>query len=389
MLRQFRSVRRPAWVLLGAVMLFTTLSVIFRVTDAMPSKVFLYVFQPLSAAAIAGLAFYYAGGAKDRVRRQSDKAFMVGSVFVVWFVLYFLSGLATTYVRNTLVATPTAIMLNLFGYGLAAFAIEYVRHKTILLAGRRNVVWFGIVLALVLALQQLNVSAFAIAHNPEEILKLVVSDVIPVVVSSLLLTYLAISSGLPSMLVYKLGLVAVTILLPIIPKYDWYLTGISALLLAIGIYLVIDRSQQGKQAEHRRHYTHMRRAYDAMSLIVLVGLVLLMTGFFKYKPMVILSDSMMPLYGRGSMVIVNAIDSPLDVQVGDVIQFRGADKVITHRVEAIDQADDGSGSRVFITKGDNNPSKDPPVPEKEVMGIVKAQIPYIGYPTVWLRTLAR
>jgi signal peptidase len=178
-------------------------------------------------------------------------------------------------------------------------------------------------------------------------------------------------------------------LLPIIPKYDWYLTGISALLLAIGIYLVIDRSQQGKRPEHRRHYTHLRAAYDAMSLITLVGLVLLMTGFFKYKPMVILSDSMMPLYGRGSMVIVNAIDSPLDVQVGDIIQFRGTDKVITHRVQSIEQADDGSGGQVFITKGDNNPSRDPPVPAKEVMGIVKAQVPYVGYPTVWLRSLAK
>ena len=97
----------------------------------------------------------------------------------------------------------------------------------------------------------------------------------------------------------------------------------------------------------------------------------------------------MPLYGRGSMVIVNAVDSPLDVQVGDVIQFRGTDKMITHRVESIDQADDGSGGRVFITKGDNNPSRDPPVAENEVVGIVKAQIPYIGYPTVWLRALAR
>lgn len=388
-MRRLRSVRQPAWVLLGFVVVYTALSVIFRVTDIVSSRVFLYVFQPLGAAAIAGLAFYYIGGAKDRVRRQSDKALMVGSVFVVWFVLYFVSGLATTYVRNTLVATPTAIMLNLFGIGLTAFAIEYVRHKTILLAGRRNVVWFGIVIALLLAVQQMNFSSLLLTQTPEDLLKVAVSDIVPIIVSSLLLTYLAISSGLPAMLVYKLGVVAVTILLPIIPKYDWYLTGISSVLLAVAIYLVIDRSQQGKQAEHRRHYTHIRRAYDAMSMTILIGLVLLMTGFFKYKPMVILSDSMMPLYGRGSMIIVNAIDSPLDVQVGDVIQFRGADKVITHRVASIEQADDGSGGRVFITKGDNNPSRDPPVPEKEVMGIVKAQIPYIGYPTVWLRSLAR
>lgn len=389
MLRRLRSIRRPAWVLFGAVAIFAVSSVVFRATEIMSSQVFLYVFQPLGAVAIAGLAYYLAGGIQDRVRRQGDKAFMVGSVIAVWFVLYFISGLATTYVRNTLVATPSAIMLNMFGFGLAAVAIEYTRHKVILLAGRRNAVWFGVLAAVVFAIQQLNLPALFAAGNPEELLKLAVSDVVPLFVSSLLLTFLAISSGLPSMLVYRLGVLAVTILLPIVPKYDWYLTGISSVLLSVAVYLVIDRAQQGKQAEHRRHYTHLRRAYDAMSLIILIGLVMLMTGFFKYKPMVIMSDSMMPLYGRGSMVIVNAVDSPLDVQVGDVIQFRGTDKMITHRVESIDQAEDGSGGRVFITKGDNNPSRDPPVAENEAVGIVKAQIPYIGYPTVWLRALAR
>lgn len=59
--------------------------------------------------------------------------------------------------------------------------------------------------------------------------------------------------------------------------------------------------------------------------------------------------------------------------------------MITHRVTKIEAADDGSGERVFTTQGDNNPSPDPLVKPSQIVGIIRAEIPYIGYPTVWLK----
>jgi signal peptidase len=63
--------------------------------------------------------------------------------------------------------------------------------------------------------------------------------------------------------------------------------------------------------------------------------------------------------------------------------------MITHRVVNIDAAADGSGKRVFTTKGDNNPSKDPLVAQSQLVGIVRSQVPFIGYPTVWLQEISR
>lgn len=62
--------------------------------------------------------------------------------------------------------------------------------------------------------------------------------------------------------------------------------------------------------------------------------------------------------------------------------------MITHRVTGIESASDGSGEKIFITQGDNSPSEDPPVSESQIFGIVRAQIPFIGYPTVWLKELS-
>ena len=73
-----------------------------------------------------------------------------------------------------------------------------------------------------------------------------------------------------------------------------------------------------------------------------------------------MSNSMKPVYERGAVVIVQKAN-PMDVQVGDIVQYEATGHSITHRVIAIDLTSDGSGKRVFLMQGDNSPSPDMPV----------------------------
>lgn len=389
--RTLHRVKRSAWALLLLVAIFSVVSVVARMSDALPSYAFLYIIQPVGALMLAGLAWYMVRGSKDRAHRRSEKAFMVGSVLSVWFVIYFLSGLTVTYVKNTLITTPLGITSNILAYGSAAVALEYVRHSLMQLAGRRNILWFGALVVAVFALQQLNFTAFNSGYTGEQLLKFFVSDIVPIAVASMLLTYLAVSAGLPSMLVYKLGVLAVTLLLPILPKHDWYLIGVSSLLLSLAVYLIIDRAQQGRKPEHRRHHHHISKASNATFIIVMIALILFVTGIFNYKPVVIVSNSMQPVYSRGAVIVVRTGAQPMDIEKGNIIQYKHKQTgdMITHRVVDIQQAANGSGDRVFITKGDNNQSEDIPVPQSQLRGVVEAQVPYVGYPTIWLRSLIR
>jgi signal peptidase len=112
-----------------------------------------------------------------------------------------------------------------------------------------------------------------------------------------------------------------------------------------------------------------------------------MTGLFSYKPVVIMSDSMVPIFARGSIVVVQQRYDPLDIQVGDIIQYSADTIMITHRVVAIEVGDESK--RIFITKGDNNSSYDSPVKDNQIVGVVRSTVPYLGYPTVWLQELSR
>lgn len=348
----------------------------------------MYGVQPAAALAIAVLSYIFARARRPVANRVDGRAFLVGSVFAVWFVLYFLAGLVMTYVHNSLFSGAKGIALNLWQFGVTAAAIECSRYNLMKLVGRRNMLWFGFVLSCVLAVQQVNFGQLQYAHGMAGFIQLVVASFVPSILASFTLTYLAITSGLAAQLIYRLGLVAVSVLLPILPKFDWYLQGISLMLLAVIIYVVLDRNTQA-DVQHPHHQRGSSRVYDVLWVTGILTLVCFMIGIFNYRPYAIPTYSMVPTYGRGAMVVVQKIHNPMDVRVGDIVQYKTTNKLVTHRVVTIDAAADGSGTEVFTVKGDNNSSPDAPVSQNQIVGIVRAHVPIVGYPTVWLMELSR
>jgi signal peptidase len=333
---------------------------------------------------LAATAFLLLDGAKSHIRNQHQRQQVVLGVFAIWFVVYFVSGMFTTYSRNALSSSVWTELHNLIVFGVSAYLFEYVRYATLVLAGRRNMVWFGVVVAIFYGLALADVSRFSEVTNIASLVKLMVSYMMPIMSVSYLMTYLMVTSGFRTAVTLRLGLVASSVVLPIIPKYDWYLTGLSMLLLAISVFVALEHLRRGVGAErHVRHLRLMHRFSDAIMLLAIVGLVGFMTNTFPYHPLAVMSNSMLPVFSRGSLVIVQARTPSMDIQVGDIVQYRGQDRTIIHRVVDIET---GEGERIFYTKGDNNPSFDSPVSDSQIDGIVRATVPFIGLPTVWLNS---
>ncbi len=391
MLHKFWQVNMAAWVLLGSMLVMAVGLVYLRSTSVLSSSTILYIVQPIAMAVMALMTHSVAGDYQSRVRHRGDKAILIGSILAIWFVLYMLTGLLVTFMHNSLVSSLRGILLNIVAFALPMIALEYSRFKLMLMAGRRNVVWFGTIVALVYTFEQIALTQSSGLGSGADLVRSVVGVVIPALVTSFLLTYLAISSGLASTLTFQLGVVAMTILPPFIPHYDWYMQGVTVILQALAVYVIVDKTntRRADMPRHRQHFRTIKRAYNIMSTVTMVGLLVFMTGVFSYKPLVILSNSMVPVFSRGSVVIIEKVNDPMDVQEGDIVQYQALGHTITHRVVAIDAASDGSGERVFTTKGDNSPSNDPPVQGSQLLGIIRSQIPYVGYPTVWLHDLVR
>lgn len=390
MFQKVFTVKSSAWQLLAAGLVVTIgprLAWQFGLVDSHNA---LYIVQPVLAVLAAGLARLLLRGQRDRVRHKGDKALVIASVLSVWFVVYFLSGLMLTFVHNAVASSWQIIAINVLAFGVAAASVEYVRYGLMLLAGRRNTMWFGVIVSFVFAAQQISLLQINDVGSAVDVIKFLITFVAPAIVSSLLLTYLSVSSGLSPQMVYGIGIVALTVLPPIIPKYDWYMTSMSSVLLAVAVYIMMDRSRaETDEVRVRRRRRRPKFAFDVAFGLVMVALVLFMTGVFTYKPVVIMSNSMEPVFSRGSIVVVQRLNDPMDISIGDIIQYQSENIVITHRVVAIDTAEDDTGDRIFTTKGDNNPSRDPPVNQSAVIGVVRSTVPHVGYPTVLLREMSQ
>jgi signal peptidase I len=96
-----------------------------------------------------------------------------------------------------------------------------------------------------------------------------------------------------------------------------------------------------------------------------------------FKPLTVLSNSMVPVFEAGDVIITREIDTD-DLIQGDIISFYSEEEsLITHRITSIVEKD---GQRHFYTKGDNNNMMDEDVTTaSEIVGKELFHIPNLGF----------
>ena len=119
--------------------------------------------------------------------------------------------------------------------------------------------------------------------------------------------------------------------------------------------------------------------------ILVIIVVILISGKFKYGVLVIGSGSMTGTINKGDIVFYEKYGKNDKIKTGEIIIFDKDDMKVVHRV--VDQRMMGTDIR-YYTKGDANQQEDDGYRErKNIIGQVKGRIPYIGYLTLWVNDL--
>lgn len=105
----------------------------------------------------------------------------------------------------------------------------------------------------------------------------------------------------------------------------------------------------------------------------------------------IVSPSMVPSINVLDVVVTKRVDSPEDLEKGDIITFNSTDYrysgvTVTHRIQNIEKT--SSGEYLYTTKGDNNNTPDSSrISFNEIYGKVLFRIPKIGYIQYYLSSI--
>jgi signal peptidase len=232
-------------------------------------------------------------------------------------------------------------------------------------------------IALLFGLLNLSLDQLLALSNGRGGLMLGGERLLPSLATSLLATLLSVLGGPWAAIAYRGSLMAFEWLSPVLPAVPWLPASVAG-TLAPGLAFTLVQSmtapppEAAPSAEARRKPG--RPTWLLPFALALSAAVWFNTGLFGVQPAVVSGISMEPNLSLGDIVVTRGVD-PASVAAGDVIKFRSGAVSVLHRVQEVQQ---GSNGRMFVTKGDNSNYLDPPVPEAALQGEVVLVIPKVG-----------
>lgn len=371
-------------LILYALLIGYILLNIFWVVPSSP-PLFNELINPLIWIAICGVAIYLGKDDSLRIKDEGNKTQSLLIVLIIYIIIYFLSGLVFGYQRTPYAKDLFSILKNLWMFAGIIFFQEFVRNAMIRIESKKHINFVIIVILFTLA----NVSYLSVNSQFENVktaFTYTSSILIPLLVTSGVLTYLSYVGGARLPIIYRLFLTVPEFVLPIIPNWDWFITAVVGLSLPLIVFVYLNFIHLKKT---ERLSKRARRKYNPVVYVptfVIIGVVVcFVMGVFKYQPLAVLSGSMSPTFNRGDAVVIKKLTKKEkdELKKGDVIQFTAGSKYVVHRI--VEVTNDAYGNRLFITKGDANNTKDMgTVNYDNIIGEVSCIVPYIGYPSVWL-----
>lgn len=202
---------------------------------------------------------------------------------------------------------------------------------------------------------------------------------------SILLTYLTYRDGFKSAMLYKFPIMIAYLLAPVYPQEGNILVLVIQLLIPYLLIMKIESLFDYRTVFSKAFIKEKTgRGFYFLYYLTFISLVLFSIGIFKFYPIAILSNSMLPHFARGDIIIAEKVTS-VDLVVDDILIYEHRNAQIVHRIIEIIERPEG---KFFVTKGDNNKAPDANlITENQIKGRVIGIIPKLGYPSIKIREL--
>ena len=306
-------------------------------------------------------------------------ALVMGAIAVILVMAYFLSGIKFGFYKTGFF--PSFLWKYALPTAVAVISAEIMR--SVFLAQNSKLVtvlsYISFVLVDVLLLVDSNV--FVKFEYFMDALGLVL---FPTLAANVLYHYIASKYGALPNIIYKLILFLYPYFISIKPQISNALLSFARIFLPIGILFVIHILYTPKPFVVTRRSMRIQAVITSFLMILSIGFMLLISSQFQYKTLVIATESMERELDKGDVIIYEDYEGQY-IENGQVIVFERAGSTIIHRVVDIKKI---NGVLRYYTKGDANESMDSGyITDADIIGIINLKIKYIGYPTIWVRSL--
>ncbi len=311
----------------------------------------------------------------ERLTKDSLLILLIGSIsyYLITYIIGYFSGFLRTGYSHSI----SGIIYNVGLWSIFIIFTEVMRGMII----KKGKYYKGLVIFSIFVFSLLEIVTSASIYyifSKKVLFNLFFTIVIPIVTKNILMTYVADKASYKNNIVYRLIMEIPIYIIPIVPDIGDYLRNLSLLVLPLILlychnynYYESRKIKNGKNLHRNRI---LNTICDIIIMIVLVCMIVLVSGKFRFIALTIGSGSMSNTINKGDVVI---IDKNSNYNVGDIVAFKKGRRILVHRI--VYKSENG-----YNTKGDNNKDRDNwLVAEGDIIGKYMFRIKYIGWLTVW------
>lgn len=342
------------------------------------------VIAAVAFALFASVAYLFIKKRSIPSMNRHQVIMIMSIITVVYLMLFYLTGLEFGFQKNPYALKTKFVLERVIPIAVIIVASEIFRF--VMRAQEDKIAdrlcYFSCVLGEMIACS----TAIVAVSSFNRFMELVGETMFPALVANLLYQYLSKRYGMLPNVIYRVGTTLYLYFIPYVPGIAKPLHSFADLLIPIAIFAFIDVLFEKKRRYALGKKSKFGLPITLLAIAAMLSVMMLISNQFRFGTLVIATGSMTGELNKGDAAIFERYDDQI-IKEGQVIVFEKDNSDIVHRVDKIEII---NGQKRYYTKGDANEDRDTGfITDSNIVGVVNFKIPYIGYPTLWMKGLFR
>lgn len=304
---------------------------------------------------------------------------LMAAIAVICVTVYYLTGIGFGFYKVLLL--PSFIWKYIIPYVIIIVSSEIAR-SVFLAQKNRTVTVLSYISFVILDFAMLSGSG--VLGSFGKFMDAFGMVLLPALTSNLMYHFLSSKYGMFPNIVYKTIISLYPYLIPLKPQMPDSMLSFAKIVIPLLIFILISSMYRRRKFVSSGRHTRARVIAAVLTLVLMTACMMLISCKFRYGLLVIGSESMTGEVNKGDAIIYEQYDDQI-IEEGQVIVFVKNDTTVIHRVIDIKKI---NGEVRYYTKGDANEGADAGyITADKIIGITNLKIKFIGYPTLWVRSL--
>lgn len=321
-------------------------------------------------------------GKKNESIYKKQMTLLVSTIAIIYITILYMLGIKWGFYNSVVKFSKWSIINYIIPYVVIIISSEIIRKQ--ILAKQQKKANIIILVAMILLEVTISVNINNI-RTLKDYFALISCTIFTAIANNILYNYIVTKYGNYKVVIcYRIITSMYMYIIPITPDIDILFKAVIGVIVPYVIYILLENLYSKKIHVVAVNKKRKEMIICVVLCILVTLLIMIVSCKFRYGTLVIGTGSMTGTINKGDIIIYEQYEKE-ELNVGEIIVFKDDNILVIHRI--VDKKNVGEEIR-YYTKGDANQQEDKGFrTKKNIIGIVKGKIPYIGKITLLLNDI--